>query len=405
MLQALKNLIVALPANTAEFIGIWVAALLTLSVLSYIIKENAAFRLTEYLFVGVAGGYAAGLVWHHVLAPRLQLLIAEPNTYWYYGLFFALGILLLARGIRPIAVLGNLPLAALFGIGMGLALGGALTGSLVPQIKASIVPISPERHGGGLVGWALAIDSLLLVLGTIAVLSAFHYSAESRGPVSSALQRMLSGLGELGRKYLMIAFGALVAGAMLSFFAILVGRINFLVNNWLKLFANLGLSIESILIADIGSTVCHVCLIDQVEGVYRFIAHAETPSTVGTGQDDVMIGVRHAIRQVERISQRRLLDEANELIRPERQTGEGVDAFLATSDAAPPLNCAIIGLTDDLSISSARKACTAANVQIDQMVVLGKRKTRWDNTSLNHLRTHLMLSLWSGASTWAPLRP
>jgi len=241
MVQALTNLLTALPTNTAEFIGIWVAALLTLSVLSYIIRANAAFRLAEYLFVGVAGGYAAGLVWNNVLSPRLYLLVSDPSAYWYYGLFFALGLLLLARGIGPISVLGNVPLAALVGIGAGMALGGALTGSLVPQIKAAITPISPSHHGGGLVGWALAIDSLLLVLGTIAVLSAFHYTAEGRGPLGRAMLQIIGGLGELGHKYLMIAFGALVAGAMLTFFTILVGRINFLLSDWLSLFANLGL--------------------------------------------------------------------------------------------------------------------------------------------------------------------
>ena len=145
-------------------------------------------------------------------------------------------------------------------------------------------------------------------------------------------------------------------------------------------------TIESILAADIGSTLTHVCLIDLVDGVYRFVAHSETTTTIGQPEDDVVIGLRRAIRHIERITQRHLLDELEEIITPEQSLGEGVDAFAAVSNAADPVRCCLIGLTADLSIETAHRACSAANAVVQQTITLGMRAKRWSNKSLAQLR-------------------
>ena len=92
MQQVLNNLIAGLPPGLAGIVGTWVAAFLTLMVLSYLFGNNPFFRLAQYLFIGVAAGYAVVLAWNQVLWPRLQLLFWDPLTYWYYGVFFVLGL-------------------------------------------------------------------------------------------------------------------------------------------------------------------------------------------------------------------------------------------------------------------------------------------------------------------------
>ncbi len=229
MFETFIEFVNTLPPGTPEIVGTWIAALLTLAILSYILGDNPVFRLAEYLFVGIAAGYAAAMTWNSVLWPRLRLLLGDPVGYWYYGLFFILGLMLLSRGCRAISLLGNLPLGVLFGTGAGLALGGALSGSLVPQLKASIVSVAPADYGAGLKGWAYALDALLLILGTIAVFSAFHFTKQSRGPLGAFGHKVLQASGSVGRKIIMVAFGALLAGAALSFFAILLSRLDFLI--------------------------------------------------------------------------------------------------------------------------------------------------------------------------------
>ncbi|MCD6519518.1 MAG: glutamate mutase L [Anaerolineae bacterium] len=140
--------------------------------------------------------------------------------------------------------------------------------------------------------------------------------------------------------------------------------------------------IESALVADIGSTLTHVCLIDQVEGIYRLIACASAPTTAYGAEGDITIGLRRAIEKIERIAQRPLLNREGEPISPEQDTGEGTDIFLATSSAAPPLECIIVGLTNDLSIQSAQRACATANAIVTHTIALGARGRRWDKKTL-----------------------
>jgi len=235
MLETLASLVSGLPPGTAQVVGTWIAALLTLVTLSYVLGSNPAFRVAEHLLVGIAAGYAAGLVWNNMLWPRLQLLIYEPATHWHYGVFFVLGLLLLCRASRSVSLLGNLPLGVLFGIGAALALGGALTGTLIPQIRASVTSLSPADYGGGLLGWAYVIDAFLVAAGTIATLTAFHFTASDRGPLRAVWHRLLRAVGGAGSGLITITFGALFASAALSFFAILNSRLMFLLQDWLHL--------------------------------------------------------------------------------------------------------------------------------------------------------------------------
>lgn len=241
MPQVLDSLIAGLPPGLAGVVGTWVAALLTLMVLSYVFGSNPFFRLAEYLFIGVAAGYAMALAWNQVLWPRLQLLLQDPATYWYYGLFFVLGLMLLARESRFLSVLGNLPLGVLFGVGAALALGGALTGSLIPQLRATVVAAVPVAHEMSRDMWLYAIDAIVLIVGTVAVLSATHFTAPGGGIFGKLIHGTVRAFGTLGRGLLMITFGVLFANALLSFFTLLNSRLVFLVNSWLTLFGHTGL--------------------------------------------------------------------------------------------------------------------------------------------------------------------
>ena len=146
-----------------------------------------------------------------------------------------------------------------------------------------------------------------------------------------------------------------------------------------------GQSVESVIAADVGSTLTHVCLIDLIEDSYRLVADAETPTTLGRSENDLIIGVLRAVQRLEQITQRTLL-RGDELIKPESELGEGVDAFVATASAAPALECVVVGLTDDLSLTSAQRACTASHALVTQTVSLGAQARRWDAKTLSSLR-------------------
>lgn len=113
---------------------------------------------------------------------------------------------------------------------------------------------------------------------------------------------------------------------------------------------------ESFLVADCGSTHTTVVLLDMVAGVYRLIARTAVPTTTAAPWYDVARGVQQAIAQISEITGRKLLNEQGRLIRPVRSDGSGIDHFAAVVSAAQPLDVLLVGLFEEVSISSARKA-------------------------------------------------
>ena len=129
----------------------------------------------------------------------------------------------------------------LFGVGAALAFGGALTGSLIPQLRATVLAAAPMAYESSQDIWLYALDAIVLILGTVAVLSATHFTAPQGGIFGRLVHGTVRALGILGRGLLMVTFGALFASALLSFFALLNSRLVFLVNSWLRLFGSAGL--------------------------------------------------------------------------------------------------------------------------------------------------------------------
>ena len=152
-----------------------------------------------------------------------------------------------------------------------------------------------------------------------------------------------------------------------------------------------GLDIESILAADCGSTMTKVILIDVADGQYRFVAQGEALSTIEPPQADVLLGVRHAIGQIEEATGRLLLDEKGQLITPEQASGNGVDAFVATTSAASPLRLILAGLTRDVSIESARRAISSTYALVEDTISLDdgtQRERRSAEARIRILQRH-----------------
>lgn len=80
-----------------------------------------------------------------------------------------------------------------------------------------------------------------MLVGTLAVLSVFHYRARKQDTRAGFLDGLLSASRGVGRVVITITFGALLSGALMSFFAILLSRLDFLLRDWLPLFSKMGL--------------------------------------------------------------------------------------------------------------------------------------------------------------------
>lgn len=112
---------------------------------------------------------------------------------------------------------------------------------------------------------------------------------------------------------------------------------------------------ESLLAVDVGATLTRAVLFDVVEGKYRFVAIGQSPTTAEAPFRDIGLGVREAITSIENVTGRAFLNKERVLISPSQPDGTGVDVFVATLSAGPPVRALIVGLLADVSVESARR--------------------------------------------------
>ncbi|MEO7911083.1 MAG: hypothetical protein ABIV47_15675 [Roseiflexaceae bacterium] len=198
-----------------------IAIIVTIMVLSRIFGNNPVFRIAQYLLVGVSLGLAFVVAYHQVLRPSVAGLIGGgSNGTILYGIPLALGLLLLPRITRrqEYSWLANIPLALIFGVGAALAVGGAIAGTLLPQIL--------DTSNRPLAGDPLQIaGTLVLALGTVITLSAFYYTV----PPGSSRARIVALSATAGHWLLMIAFGFFFASAVQSYLSALNERLEFVI--------------------------------------------------------------------------------------------------------------------------------------------------------------------------------
>ena len=223
--------------------GTVVAIVLTLFVFSYLLGDNFLFRLAEHIFVGVAVGYAVIIAFHSVLGPKLLTPLVQSLGAGNWGnvlltlIPLIFGLLLLTKPIRRLSWLGSLSVALLLGVGAALAIGGALLGTLLPQVSATAdISRYLTRYGPGLG----LLSAVLIILGTIGVLLRFSFSAGGDGRLAQLRQRVVRTWGGLGQWFILIAFGAILATTFMSRMSLLAGRVQFLWDSVRNLVGGLG---------------------------------------------------------------------------------------------------------------------------------------------------------------------
>lgn len=202
----------------SDVIGIWIAALLTLAALSFLYRDNPFFRFAESLFAGVSLGYYVGIELNQVLMPNLFRPLQQNFGHnWDLLIPGLLGLMLYMRYIPKIAWISRFALAIYVTYYIGVDFTLRIHGEVLPQISRTMVPI-------GFTSWA-AFQPAVLVIGVFSVLVYFFFSKEQ-----NAVTRPVA---RLGVWFLMISFGAAFGFTVMARVALLIGRINFLVLDWL----------------------------------------------------------------------------------------------------------------------------------------------------------------------------
>ena len=141
--------------------------------------------------------------------------------------------------------------------------------------------------------------------------------------------------------------------------------------------------LNSILIADCGSTTTKVLLFEKDNNIFSLKEQSESPTTVEEPYNDVTVGLLNAFIEIERKSKRKLLKN-NSLILPQRNE-HGVDLFMSTSSAGGGLQILVAGVVKNMTAKSAEKAALGAGAII--LDILSSEENDDDYKTVKKLQT------------------
>jgi hypothetical protein len=201
-----------------DTIGLLIGFTLTLMIYSYIIGDNPLFRLAVNILVGVSGGYAGVVVLERVILPVFAQFRANEfsvqTLLWLVPILLAL--LLILQRMPGFSWLGDNALALMVGVGSAVALVGAISGTLLPQIL----------HFGDNTNLSL-LEGIIVAVLTVCTLFTFYFTGRKTEKGEWKRPLWLRGIVPIGQTVLMITFGFLFATIISTSLVLLTQRIDF----------------------------------------------------------------------------------------------------------------------------------------------------------------------------------
>lgn len=220
----------------ANAVGVWIGALLTLMIFSFLYRDNPFYKFAEHLFVGISAAYWMTVAFWTTLIPNMIarlwpshmggiLPAAVGNErQWQYIVPLVLGLILLTRLISRIAWFSRWAMAFVIGFAAGTNFTRYLQSDFVSQVQSTMVPLyergaSPSSVVGSI------FSQLVVVVGVICAIVYFYFSKAHKGSFGKAAR--------FGIWVLMAAFGASFGYTVMARISLLTGRMDFLIR-WIS---------------------------------------------------------------------------------------------------------------------------------------------------------------------------
>jgi len=210
---------------------IWLSALSTLAIFSFLYRENRAFRMAEHILLGLGVGFTVAATITGILLPKWWDPLSTGMRTGRWG-DVSFGVLALALGLMWYGVyhkrtiwLSRIVMGLTVGAGAGIAFKAEISDKL-PQIVASFK--SPYVRSAESTAYNNSLSNTIFLIVLFSVLSYFFFSIEHKG-------RTLEKSSRLGRSFLMITFGIFFGNTIMTRLAVFIERIWFLLSDWLRI--------------------------------------------------------------------------------------------------------------------------------------------------------------------------
>lgn len=202
--------------------GIWLGAFFTLCIFSFLYKDNPFYKLAEQIFVGLSAGYWFIYTIYSILIPNLfGKLISDFSTNILLIIPALLGIMMLIRLIPKLEWISRYPIALVIGTSAGISMLRYTQSDVLSQVAATMINPLGMNTTGEMIG------SFILIIGTVCVIMYFYFSRKQIG--------VLGVTSKVGIWFLMISFGASFGYTVMARISLLIGRLQFLLGDWLHI--------------------------------------------------------------------------------------------------------------------------------------------------------------------------
>ena len=213
-------------------IGTWLAAILTLAIYSFLYKDNPVYRFAESLLVGISVGFLLVVTFDTTLIPKA----VDPLVSTFSGIFsggkfldflfilipVVLGLLMFARFVPRFAWLSRIALALYIGFGAGASIPANMQSLILKQIEATIRPF-------------LTINSTWAMFNAIIISDRTDFDDLLFLFLKSPYRAISGKSPGWVHIFLMIFFGATFGYTVMARISLLIGRLTFLLKDWLGL--------------------------------------------------------------------------------------------------------------------------------------------------------------------------
>jgi len=205
-----------------NLLGIWLSALFTLSIFSFLYKDNPFYKFAEQVFVGLSAAYWLVNIIYSIMIPNLfSKLITDFSGNLILLIPAALGLMMLMRMHPATQWISRYPIAIMIGTTAGISMLRYMKSDILNQVTATMInPFAAETTGA-------VVGNLLLIIGTLCGVYFFYFSKKQEGIYAAP--------SKLGIWFLMISFGATFGYTVMARISLLIGRLEFLLGDWLHL--------------------------------------------------------------------------------------------------------------------------------------------------------------------------
>jgi hypothetical protein len=195
---------------------IWIAALGTLALYTYLYKENPAFRLFEHLLIGLTAAHTVVMNYDNYIKVRFRDNIFKGEYVWIIPVL--IGLLIYTRYFRGINWLARIPMSLTVGYGVGYTLGYTPL-QLINQLADNFIKFSGASFG-------ITLNNIIFFVCTMSALAYFFFtiSREKYG---------LNTIAAFGRYTIVVALGVSYGSTVQGRISLLLGRLDFLLKDWL----------------------------------------------------------------------------------------------------------------------------------------------------------------------------